>query len=226
MELIDPKTSSSENVNPVIRVKDKKPGDWVELFTDSECKNNVAGGPVPEGSTSIDLTVCGIVTFLDGYLHHPCHQDRLTPGDYKFYEKSLNENGSSDCSNEYVEYFLTPDPRSPSEPEALSVQPPTDPRSINLYYPLIRVLGVIPGNKVTLHLDKFCNDIYHKGSPLKEPIGSNTVEEGESHTHIEMHFGSITHLRNTPGSYPIYAKAGNFYGWSRCSKASVTHVLQ
>ncbi len=49
MELVDPQTSPSENFNPVIRVKDRQPGDMVILFTDSECKTNaVAGGKVPE----------------------------------------------------------------------------------------------------------------------------------------------------------------------------------
>ncbi len=212
MELVDPQTSPSENFNPVIRVKDRQPGDRVELFTDSECKNAVAGEKVPEDATSVDLTVCE----LNQEYGYGCHGNKLTPGNYKFYERSSNSGGSSGCSTEYMEYFLTPDQGSPPEPKALSIE---SPNPGFLARPVIRVFGVIPGNRVTLHKDKFCN------YPILPTWGSShynqVVEDGKSYIDIEP--GVVSY--NT-GDYVIYAKTTNFYGMSKCSKSSVTYTLK
>ncbi len=146
--------------------------------------------------------------------HSVCHEKKLTPGNYKFYEKSSNSQGSSGCSTEYMEYFLTPDPGSPPEPKALSVE---SPNPGFLTKPVIRVFGVIPGNKVTVHKDKFCTT----SSSLEM-----RVEDGKSYIDITYRVASGTSVYGKPGDHVIYAKTTNFYGSSRCSKASVTYTLK
>ncbi len=191
MELVNPKSSPSENTNPVIRVKERKPGDTVELFTDSECTHRVAIGAVPNNATSVDLNICEPGT---------CHENQLTPGHYKFYEKSSNDRGSSGCSQEYLEYFLDPDPGAPRVPAAMI-----------LVESAIRVLGVNPENTVSLHTTPFCND---------SPKGIGTVEDGKSYIDLTVLDSGLN-----PGDYVLYSKTGNFYGWSKCSDVNVRYTL-
>ena len=173
--------------------------------------------------------------------------DELTPGKYRFYERSVNASGQTACNVGSLEYDLLPHDGTPKSPWLLSLMDPDydpdlDPatdentallhksasdRSVNRN-PRIRVFGVTPGNEVSLHLTNHCNDDI---SPkimvenLSTPSALTDAHKAQymkkvpdGQSYVDLKIPAAAAGEGlAPGIYLFRAKTRNFYGWSRCS---------
>ena len=171
--------------------------------------------------------------------------DELTPGKYRFYERSRNMYGQTACNVGSLEYDLSPNPGAPKSPWLLSLMDPkydpsldTEENNALLHKsledrsvarnPRIRVFGVTPGNEVSLHLTNHCNDDIASKIMLEDlsaPVTLSPDHKGEymkkvpqDQSYVDLKIPApSTGDGLAPGIYLFRAKTRNFYGWSRCS---------
>ena len=204
IELIHPMLSPSEVLSPVLRVNNRFPGDTVKLYTNRRCTEASLVGTetvLEPAQDSEDPEEGTYARFKIG---------PLTPGKYRFYETSSNSHGTTTCNIGSLEYDLRPSPGSPKSPWLLLITDPlrTD-KSLD-QTPTVRVYGVTPGNTVSLHLTKHCNDT---------AVASLEIPEDQSYADLTPG-GDLD-----PGVYLFRAKTRNFYGWSYCSLTGTYYTV-
>ena len=194
-------------------------GARVGLYTDRECKSEVASTPVvsrvwyPDGDLDRTSTFRIVVTSQTVNLRSP----PLEPGEHTFYTKTW-QNGRdgtvdaefSECSRWGYTYTMLPPLENPptvarpSAPTAISVVAPAGVSAHRYSMPTFRVEGVQLGDEVTLHQDSECllrlNDSWNK-----------------TRVTADQNFVEIESLRLHVGQYNVHAKVSRNGVQSDCS---------
>ena len=128
ISITTPLTSPNANYTPTVRVSGITIGDYVKLFKNSTCTEEVGSGFAI--STSIDLSTSD-----------------LPVGAYKFYATI----GGAVCSVESASYTVS----ATTAPTGLTLQTPSSSPDANTT-PTIQVSGVASGDNVKLYTDSSC----------------------------------------------------------------------
>ncbi len=204
IDLIHPEVSPSDVLSPILRVNNRFSGDTVKLYTNRRCTPLSLVGTTTVPISQLDSEDPEEGTYARFLL------DFLTPGKYRFYETSTNHYGTTPCNIGSLEYDLEPSPGAPKSPWLLlTIDPLRFDKSLN-GTPTIRIYGVAPGNTVSLHITKHCNDL---------SIASAVVSDSQSYVELSGDRGLA------PGVYLFRARTRNFYGWSRCSLTGTYYTV-
>ena len=137
LKIVNPFSGVGDKTNPVIRVMGVQRGDWVRIYTDSNCRNQV-------GEAQARYQLVHITT------------SPLAPGDYLFYVKIVRRGVASVCSVKSARYKLVT--VSDRQTLSFSMQDPNASMSTDTT-PILRIKGASEGDLVRLYTDAGCTQM-------------------------------------------------------------------